>query len=168
MTRQDYMEGKVTHTEFYLSVAKSAGISLKDSPILPRVKAALANGDAHLNTIPLQTWDLMAAWARPAITRALKEHGDPDAGDYVYSGRLIEELEELVEEAERGDERREISMNHDEPTYENQLFHARRLLAEKGPEALNNPHAMIGRICGCGDCFCCAALEVLEEVTNND
>jgi hypothetical protein len=48
-----------------------------------------------------------------------------------------------------------------EPTYQNQLICARRLLAEKGRDALNNPHAMIGRACGCGGCFCCAALEVL-------
>jgi hypothetical protein len=50
-----------------------------------------------------------------------------------------------------------------EPTYENQLWHARKLFAEQGREALDNPHAMIGRTCGCGDCFCCAAAQVIEE-----
>lgn len=49
------------------------------------------------------------------------------------------------------------------PNYARQLAEARRLLAEKGREALNNPHAMTGRICRCGDCFCCAALQVLNE-----
>lgn len=49
------------------------------------------------------------------------------------------------------------------PTWENQLYHARRLLAEKGRDALNNPHAMTGKICGCGACFCCAALYVMRE-----
>jgi hypothetical protein len=48
------------------------------------------------------------------------------------------------------------------PTYENQLWCAAELLVNKGIEALNNPHAMIGRSCGCGDCFCCAALEVYK------
>ena len=49
------------------------------------------------------------------------------------------------------------------PTWENQIWHARKLLQDKGREALNNPHAMIGRQCGCGECFCCAALYVLRE-----
>jgi hypothetical protein len=53
--------------------------------------------------------------------------------------------------------------NHSEPTYANQLFQARKLLNDKGREALNNPHAMTGRMCGCGSCFCCAAVEVLNE-----
>lgn len=52
---------------------------------------------------------------------------------------------------------------HIEPTWENQLWHARRLLQEKGWHALNNPHAMIGRQCGCGNCFCCAALTVVKD-----
>ena len=48
------------------------------------------------------------------------------------------------------------------PTWENQLWTAAELLVNKGPEALNTPHAMTGKICGCGDCFCCAALEVYK------
>lgn len=51
----------------------------------------------------------------------------------------------------------------EKPTYENQLWHARKLLAEKGRAALNNPHAMIGRQCGCGTCFCCAAAKVIAD-----
>lgn len=55
------------------------------------------------------------------------------------------------------------------PTKENlqQLFdqvsRARDLLHEQGRAALENPHAAIGRICGCKACFCCAALMVLRE-----
>ncbi len=49
-----------------------------------------------------------------------------------------------------------------EPNYENQLWCAAELLVNKGIEAVNNPHAMTGRFCGCGDCFCCAALEVYK------
>lgn len=49
------------------------------------------------------------------------------------------------------------------PTWDNQLWHARRLYHEKGADALNNPHAMIGRTCGCGTCFCCAALKVYRD-----
>jgi hypothetical protein len=52
--------------------------------------------------------------------------------------------------------------NETAPTYQNQLIQARRVLAEKGLRALQNPHAAIGRMCGCGGCFCCAALEVAQ------
>ncbi len=53
---------------------------------------------------------------------------------------------------------------HAAPTWKNQLWQARRLAEEKGLEALNNPHAMTGRKCGCRDCFCCAALAVYDEL----
>jgi hypothetical protein len=53
--------------------------------------------------------------------------------------------------------------NRTEPTYENQIWHAKRLLKEQGYDALNNPHAMIGRTCKCGTCFCCAAAEVARK-----
>lgn len=49
------------------------------------------------------------------------------------------------------------------PSYPNQIYQAARLLAEKGFEALRNPHALTGESCGCGSCFCCAALEVLTK-----
>jgi len=52
---------------------------------------------------------------------------------------------------------------HREPTWENQLWHANRLADEKGLAALYSPHAATGRICGCGRCFCCAALHVYNE-----
>lgn len=51
----------------------------------------------------------------------------------------------------------------DAPTYENQLKHARRLLAVAGRDALWSPHAATGRMCGCKSCFCCAALQVYNE-----
>lgn len=43
----------------------------------------------------------------------------------------------------------------------NQVYRAAQLLSNEGFEALRNPHALIGKSCGCGSCFCCAALEVL-------
>jgi hypothetical protein len=49
------------------------------------------------------------------------------------------------------------------PTYANQLAHARGVLRREGLEALHNPHAMIGRACGCCACFNCAAFEVYRE-----
>jgi hypothetical protein len=58
-----------------------------------------------------------------------------------------------------------VTDTHSEPTYANQLWHARKLLEDEGIAALRNPHAMIGQQCGCGECFCCAAYEVAREYT---
>lgn len=48
-------------------------------------------------------------------------------------------------------------------TFKDQLDKARKLIDKKGEEALRNPHALTGQICGCRDCFCCAALQVWRE-----
>ncbi len=58
---------------------------------------------------------------------------------------------------------RELMDRKGSPTYANQLTFARELLQTRGREALNNPHAMIGRTCGCQSCFCCAAAEVCGQ-----
>jgi len=50
-----------------------------------------------------------------------------------------------------------------QPNYQNQLIMARNVLRDQGAQALLNPHVMTGRICGCKDCFCCAALAVYKE-----
>ena len=55
-------------------------------------------------------------------------------------------------------------MNHNEPTWHNQLWHAYKLASDKGTEALWNPHGMIGKTCGCGQCFCCAAYAVFKQM----
>lgn len=49
------------------------------------------------------------------------------------------------------------------PTWENQITRAREVLRDDGPHALLNPHAATGKICGCMQCFCCAALKVYWE-----
>lgn len=53
--------------------------------------------------------------------------------------------------------------DHNEPTWENQLWHARQLLIKEGWNALYNPHGDIGRQCKCGECFCCAAYQVCRD-----
>lgn len=52
-----------------------------------------------------------------------------------------------------------------QPTFENQLREARKILETQGPEALRNPHASIGAICKCKACFCCAAYMVYHQAT---
>ena len=74
-TRQDYMDGAVTFEQYYTSIAEAAGISMAGSELMPDVKAALAAGDEHLNTIPIETWDRIAA-PRTWLATAFKAHGD--------------------------------------------------------------------------------------------
>ena len=78
ITRKDYMDNKVTHAEYYRAIAKTAGISYAktDPQFLNRVKEALEQGDEHLNTIPLSTWDSRADSLLPFVHKAFKVHGD--------------------------------------------------------------------------------------------
>lgn len=80
-TRQDYLQNRVSFAEYYRAVAKTAGISYRNAdPIfLSRVRQALANGDEHLNTIPLREWDIRATCLLPSIRAAFRAHGDGDS-----------------------------------------------------------------------------------------
>lgn len=54
-------------------------------------------------------------------------------------------------------------MKYKDITFADMLHNARRILREKGIHALYNPHAATGKICRCGNCFCCAAWQVWCE-----
>ena len=75
-TRQDCLDNKVTHAEYYRAVAKTAGIGppLFTPAFLDRVRKATAEGDEHLNSIPLQEWDNLSC--RLPAAAAFKAHGD--------------------------------------------------------------------------------------------
>lgn len=80
MTRQDYLDGVVTHAQYYSAIAAEAGIGADDFDMLPLVRKALANGDEHLNRstvgFGLHGWDALALGARRRIEPVLKAHGD--------------------------------------------------------------------------------------------
>jgi hypothetical protein len=76
ITRRDYMAKRVTFAAFYRAVNATARLRLDNAGILDRVRAALANGDDHLNSIPLPIWDSIAATYRAELARALRAHGD--------------------------------------------------------------------------------------------
>lgn len=80
ITRKDYLDGKVSHHEYYLAVAKTCGVSyeLADPVFLARVKKALDDGDIHLNSIPLQVWDRRGAGI-VGLQKAFREHGGYDS-----------------------------------------------------------------------------------------
>ncbi len=75
-TRDDYMQGRCTHAAFYRAVNKTAGLVISDTALLQRVSKCLAEGDEHLNRIPLSFWDGMGPALSGNLRRALKEHGD--------------------------------------------------------------------------------------------
>lgn len=57
-TRQDYMDGKCTHSEYYAQWATGYIHSLVKSSI---GEEAIKNSqDEHFNDIPLQVWDKLA------------------------------------------------------------------------------------------------------------
>lgn len=79
MTRADYIAHRVSHADYYTSIAQAAGISYADSDsLVQRAQDALAQGDEHLNTLPLQFFEF------PVSSAAFKEHGDyPTIAGYV-------------------------------------------------------------------------------------
>lgn len=71
-SREDYMSKRVNHQTYYEAIAEAAGIGYVNSDLLPCIKAALAAGDEHLNTIPLRSWDNRAMASERIIRRALE------------------------------------------------------------------------------------------------
>ena len=58
ITRQRYLSGEVSYEDYYVSLADIAGITF-DPEFVSKVRQALEEGDADLNSIPLQQWDDM-------------------------------------------------------------------------------------------------------------
>jgi hypothetical protein len=73
-TRADYMSDRCTFEEYHRAVNATAGYRFTGD--LERVRAALARGDYHLNSIPLPEWDATAISARVVHAPALRQHGD--------------------------------------------------------------------------------------------
>ena len=73
--REQYMNNEISHHDFYLSIAKAAGIKHNADFVL-ECKKALDRGDEHLNTIPLAVWDRKGVFVKLALSVALKKHGD--------------------------------------------------------------------------------------------
>lgn len=76
ITRQDYLNKKATHREFYAQfVTPELKKQVLQSIGIEKLKSA-AN-DEHLNSIPLSFWDSMAGYARTDfIVNKMKECGD--------------------------------------------------------------------------------------------
>lgn len=77
-TRKQYMDKEVSHQEYYLEMAQLGGMYLFPDTV-ERTRKALADGDEHLNTIPLGYWDGLALAQKRAICKANKMRGEPHA-----------------------------------------------------------------------------------------
>lgn len=80
ITRKQYMDSTLAeqpaaHRAYYGEIAKEARITIPND-IVERSRKALANGDTHLNTIPLGTWDAMAMAREHQLRPILKARGD--------------------------------------------------------------------------------------------
>lgn len=78
ITRQQFMRKEASFADYYRELATACGIRFEpNDPFLDRVRAALADGDEPLNSIPLREWDAMhgphTAWW---IQRHFKDRGD--------------------------------------------------------------------------------------------
>lgn len=85
ITRKSYLNGDVSHSDYYREIARLAGVSYRnaDPEFLGRVKSALDVGDKHLNGIRLWEWDLRGAAILNA-SAAFKAVGDfPTAAGLV-------------------------------------------------------------------------------------
>jgi hypothetical protein len=76
ITRQDYMSNKATHDEYYLDVARSAGLGIGNIP-KDLVEKCRTSKDPHFNdTTRILDWDTAMISYQGQINRALKERGD--------------------------------------------------------------------------------------------
>lgn len=53
--RKLYMDGKITHHDYYMKIAGLIGVSKRQLPV--DEKTIKASTDKHLNDIPLAIWD---------------------------------------------------------------------------------------------------------------
>jgi hypothetical protein len=75
--RQQYLDRDISHAVYYRAIAKDAGVSFaNETGMQALVKQALAEGDEHLNSIPLAKWDALAMGARLHTSPAFKRAGD--------------------------------------------------------------------------------------------
>lgn len=66
ITRADYMEKRATHEEYYGDIVRDCG-ALSLPVQLSTIRKALADGDEHLNSIPLKWWDHYGEMQRSRI-----------------------------------------------------------------------------------------------------
>lgn len=75
-TRQQRLNNECTHEEYYSQFITDGLIqAIKKYIGTQTIKNAIASGDNHLNTIPLQSWDTFINYNR-SIVPLMKQCGD--------------------------------------------------------------------------------------------
>lgn len=73
-TRQDYLDGKCSHAEYYGQFVDAGVIARVSRAIgVDRIKSST---DPHFNDIPLRKWDRVLVPVPRHIARSMKERGD--------------------------------------------------------------------------------------------
>lgn len=77
--RARYLDGEISHREFYAPIAKAIGLRIPES-IMARVRecrerSSFSDG-LTLNEIPLREWDALGRHRDARVERAFREHGD--------------------------------------------------------------------------------------------
>ena len=80
ITRKQYMDASredqpAMHRAYYGEIVKECRVRIP-ADLVAKSRQALADGDEHLNTIPLGIWDNMVRYTLPPVGKALKERGD--------------------------------------------------------------------------------------------
>lgn len=105
MTRQDYLNEcrePGSFARYYGEIIADAGGPDAFRTLIPvsadRIRAALAAGDAHLNTVPLALWDARSAAVKAITDRAPRARDDwPTLGNAVC---ILKEAARLLVAAE--------------------------------------------------------------------
>ncbi len=74
ITRNDYLEGRATHRQYYGEIVKASGYTVP-AALVDKAKQALRHNDPHIHG-DLDAWDRHAIAARWTIEPALKARGD--------------------------------------------------------------------------------------------
>jgi hypothetical protein len=97
-SRADYLNSKCTHREYYSQFVTNRERSMVKQFIgIDRIKAALAEGDEHLNTIPLAQWDRLSVPVGADASQLLRLAGDypTQAGANCILKEAAKQLTEL-------------------------------------------------------------------------
>ena len=76
-TRDDYMQGRCDYDEYYVALAKTAGIKFTTGAgEHSLVTLSRDSHDPYYNDVPLSRWDVHATGLLPSVRQAFRDHGD--------------------------------------------------------------------------------------------
>lgn len=101
ITRENYINGKINHREYYGGILRLADFEM--SPGHELVQKALKSQDPHYNDIPLILWDNIAMSGQAWTNTALKKVGDfwsLAGGVCLYKEAVRQAVEKIKKDSE--------------------------------------------------------------------